>query len=147
MTSSYVSLMDEQSADESDSLQTKRGSAKGRKGGRLGGGQLGCDYVWWDMWKNVRGRDCEGGSGDRIHGRGGGQAGRGERVGRSWPLSCSGWLRHLPRFPGRHLLHEWPTLTQAQFLQVAERLQRQQFTSFARRLEEVLTEDIFGCSK
>ena len=38
MTSSYVSLMDEQSADESDSPQTKRGSAMGRKGGRLGGG-------------------------------------------------------------------------------------------------------------
>ena len=55
----------------------------------------------------MRGRGCEGGSGDRIHGRGGDRAGRGgERVGQGCPLSCSGWLRHLSRLPGMHFLQE-----------------------------------------
>lgn len=36
-------------------------------------------------------------------------------------------LRHLLRLPGRHLTQWWPDFEQEQFLQVPERLQRQQF--------------------
>ena len=39
-------------------------------------------------------------------------------------------LRHLPRLPGRHLVQGRPALEQEQFLQIPERLQRQQFNSF-----------------
>ena len=39
-------------------------------------------------------------------------------------------LRHLPKLPGRHFVQGRPALEQEQFLQIPERLHRQQFNSF-----------------